>query len=1427
MIQFCTCNKRIASPLEIPEGQENPKSCKSCGGIISVGKLGGLSRRTWSTMGPEFSGVIDPQLKWKTSSNGKHRALRRARTFTQDNGRKFTAKNKEDIKDFFDEASKKKEDMLVLESEKLGVSVLGQRFSDNLESVPIKKRRFSLLPQSTSHILSSSGFHDHSHGRRLALFQNNQVSLKQDEFGVYSSKSSADKKTSLEDIDEHLDDSADFSGISILAAAACYSSIENGLMDGKGPTVKGHSFEENPSSLRFSESLEGKGHPSQPELGSIPKPSVVTSVAGEAFDRETGQVKFDGCKEEHSLGSLQKFSRKRNSVPSLDDRLHWDLNTVMDVWESNDSHDIEHRCQGLGEDEAGFGIDKVGLKAADNQNISYCFEKMDGKHANAVADCDEEKVGSPETQGCEPLPEQCHFKGAKVTVENAPEKTNPAGGGEKSCVFTRNTYPIEGIAQSDKVLSTKVVDVSDKDKYETDNVNFSVEVDTHNSLPSLISAGNTTLGLTMNASDPFSEDKNVNELFHGDSLSIATLDSCNDHSGECHPAYLGKSNQLRSPPAEKHQSVLADVVSITSQKSPAGQLDQSTSGIIIHGDEKISQVSLDGSSSKSMTTYGVLADETAYIDEFGKAYANSNQSIVHFNFRGISDNELLLPRNTCSNQYKESSTDLKVDECKSSILSGECLNASTAVPIQTSPKFPNSISEVSMLERNDIPLADDIVISHEEYRTPVDGHVRSSVKDSLEEHFDSGHFSDPCPVDTDHAIGLEKFEFLGEDDSQYEDGELRESVLNSWGEDGVEELETEHVDYGSDCREADFFEADSDFCSQSDLVVVTTECKHEGKLVSTFSDGDKLRVTEDELQPKCFQKHSLVKDASNVSYGEGDARENLDVTDASELPATGENRLLKSNIPTDRSDDPGKSSQPESSRMKSSGWDKLPRREVAAVDSPWNHDSASVTASVNGEYARKKAVSSLKRDSYSRLERSKSSEASCRKEVSYTMENKKLDHFDLNAERSTNGSRSIGRNKLPFRSHDRGRVEYWVGSPDHHGSCRFDTSGYYSSPNFAPSGARNAAAAAVAKVESNGFVVAPDGTIVRAGSMGSGPNLSSRSINSSSHLQSTRRGSTMESDGAFDMSSEPSNSTREVSPDRFFNVGRGRPSRHGSRLISLGHRNMYQGPIPLQPPSSRRQQSFSPHRRRPIHFSREHTRSPSRSKTRSPHTWTSPRGRDNGRISGVHDTRRQSRSPQRRMPRQRSLPRQGILAEELASYSPSSRGHSRWFDSERILQGQPRCPTGRSSPARIFSQSDRFDHIDSRGRAKPDEYYQPVYSERFHEYDGYGRDDGSKGRSNRYELLHSEGHGNMKCFGYGENGIRAHSLHRKASGFQRRESTVIFDRSIDAQRKDPHRRIKGEMVHFRRGRDVKLNTEFNSFEVEDSSNDMALQRRPS
>ncbi|XP_020581223.1 uncharacterized protein LOC110025227 [Phalaenopsis equestris] len=1436
MIHICTCHKRFtSSPLEIPEGQESSRSCSSCGGICSVDEPGSLSKRMWSTLGAEFSGVIDPQLKWKTSSNGKQRALRRARNFTQDNRKKYTVKNREDIEDLSDETSKKEGDMLVSESEKFGVSVLSRRFSDNLESVPIKKRRFSLLPsKSTPLILSSSGFRDHNYESGPALLESSQVSLKRDESGMYSSngldwsqkKSSADEKRFLEDIDERSGDSADFSGISILAAAACYSSIERGFMDGRSSTIKGHSFDENPSSLRFSESLEGMDQPSKLELGNKPKPSMTSLAAGESCGREPDQIRFDECKRKNYVGSLQSLSSNKKLALNRDDRLHWDLNTVMDVWEthsddfsisdplhshvkSNGSHDTIYGNQGLGQDEAVFGINKVGLIAADNKDISQCFEEGDGKHVSRVADCDKKKSGLPGTQVCESLQEECQFKDARFIMANAPEKTCPAGGGENCCIATINAHPIKDCALLDRDLSTKAVNASDE-KYKTDNVNLSVEMYSHNALPSL------------NAFDPFAEDKNVNEMLHDDNIAIDTVGCSNDHSGEYHPLYVGEGNLLRSPHSEKHQSISADVtLSITVQKSPAGQLDQSTSGVIIQEDEKTLQVSLDGCSSKTMTTYGCLADETACTDEFGKAYPHLNQSTASFDSKGTSYNEQLPSINACNNKYKVSSTDLKVDDCKSYIFSAESLTASTVASLHTSPKLTNSISEGFFMEKDEIPLADNTLILNEESETVADGHVQRSVKDSLE-HFDSEHYSDACPFDTDHATGLEKIDPLGDDCSQYEDGELRESLLNSW-EPGVEEAETEHVDYGSDCREVDFFEAESDFCSPSELAVETIEPQHEGKLVSTFSDGSRMRVSEDDSQSKCFQKHFLTKDASNVNYVEESAMKIMDVSVVSEVLARDENRLLTSNVPTVSSDVPGKSIKQDSSRPKSSGWDKLPQREVDVL---WNHDGASVTTSVKGEYARRTVVSSVKKVASSRVERSKSSETLYRKDASYTMENKELGHFALSAERSTNASRSTGRSKPPFRSHGRGRVECWVGSPEHRGSCRFDTSGHYSSLNFAPPSSRNATAAAVAKVENNGFVVAPDGTIVKAVSMGPGSHLSGRCSNSSAHLQSTRRGSIMESDAAFDMSSEPSNSTREFSPERCFSVGRGRASRRDSKFISLGHRNMYQAPmldrridpLSLPHPSSSRQRSFSP-LRRPNHLSRELTKSPTRSKTRSPHTWTPPRGRDNGRI--------------RRIPRRRSPQHQFMHAEELSSHAPLSRSHSspphasRWFENERIFhdhlgEHQPRSrPPGRSPPARFFSQSNRL--------VRPDDCCQPIYSGRCYDYTDFGRgmrhdsrNDGRRGRSHRYESLDPE----ERLEGNGSR-TRVHDLQPRPSVFQRRESPRRFDRSIDSQRKDSPRRYRGEMFHFRRGGDGKLNADYKPIGVRSTSDDMDLQRRPS
>ncbi|KAK8934135.1 hypothetical protein KSP39_PZI014438 [Platanthera zijinensis] len=538
---------------------------------------------------------------------------------------------------------------------------------------------------------------------------------------------------------------------------------------------------------------------------------------------------------------------------------------------------------------------------------------------------------------------------------------------------------LEGDGDLVRYLSSKIPEVCEEGKCESDCVRSSVEVGTHNILPYPIITGS---GFTNYDFKPFIEVKKVDEMLHDESISINTFDSCNNYSGECQIAYIWKNNQLLSPHVEKHQCLPIDVVgNVNATGSPAEQLDQNSYGMIIGGDSKKTiQVLFDESSSKSMTAEG----------------------------------------DTCAN--------VKVDNSNSYSLSGENSSLCNAASPQTnSPKLINSVSEEIMVDTKVIPS---LLISYGECRIPGNVYVDNSEKNSLEIHFDYEEHSSDSTIYIDHATGLEKVDLLGDDDSQNEDGELQKSVLNSCEEDEVEEVETEHVGYGSNCREAESFEAKSEFCPQSDLAVGTTKCKPEGWILSTC-DVNRFWAIEGS-QFKCFQKHSTIKDISNAIYGEG---------------------------------------------------------------------------------------------------------------------------------------------------HSHGRSRVWVDPQHHHVNCRFDISGNYSSPKFPLPGSRNAAAAAIANFKRNGFVVAPDETVI-----------------------STRRGSSIDSDGDFHMLAEVSNS-RNVSPGKCFNAGKGRDSRYGSRLFSPYHANRYHSPI-LQYSSSKRQHSFSPHRR-PPHLACEHTRSPSRSRTRSPHTWTS------------------------------------------------------------------------------------------------------------------------------------------------------------------------------------------------------------------------------
>ncbi|KAG0452966.1 hypothetical protein HPP92_025630 [Vanilla planifolia] len=1311
---------------------------------------------SWS-VGPEFSRSIDSELKWKTSSNCKPRALRRARTFKQESLKKSTMKNMKEIEDIFDRDTKNKGDIMVSKSEKLGVSILGRRFGDSPESFPIKKRFSFLLSQLPSCLSSSSSISDHYHGNHTVIFHNDSDLVQQDKPGgspsieldrdqgrnIPTEKRSLDYTHTLQ-----VDVPEDFSGISILAAAA---SIERELMDAAGQPLLGHPSIESQLLSKISEtdSVEENRPSCDPVLRNKKrKTQLVPYSSAEVLVRDPGDGKSDECERGNSFVSVDSSSGKIKMPSSCDGRLHWDLNTDMDAWENLPGKKIDSELNDT------FFLNKGG--------------NLNGEYENQESGFVTDEVGRLSTVNHS----QCclgKYEGEKFYEKF--EDTNHRGADKKNCLVTADDFLVESIAES--VSDMKMVDASKEDKHKADSVSGNMEVCTDNNVPRPVISGHAAVVSTINGNEP-----------------IITTDD--------------------------------------TQQSVACQLDKDPCGMKVLGvHENTIGLPKIKNSSRSMLHEGCLPDGTVCSIEVNALTCQSTiVAKTEGNSLGNTYVEQLPHSIACVTNHDKNSMDDSNTGCLSSDSSLGSEKATS--PIMFCSKYSTLDSEGIMQGTNGIPPVDDTLSSLDLCRTSTDCHLNSPGKDdnylkcsgqiSFEEEFGSGSHPNATPIDADHNTGMEMVEFLGDDDSQYEDGELRESILNIWGEDGAEEVEADHVDYESDGRQTDFNVDECAFKSQTDFAFGVEESKQEGMMAYSHSDENRLLVAGDDSQSKHFQTYYSKQDASNASCWKEDftidilklSKDTVNIGDGIEMDTRGQKRLLAPDGADDVGESPGKSSQQACHRLKSSGWDKMPHAD-AEVNSLQNFDCGSFAQSVGIETAKGTSVfSSMRRNASSGVQISKFFEASCQKEVSQTR-----------ASRNIDTRRSIGRSWLPFHAQGKRRDDSWVGSHDDHGYSLYDKSGCRSAASFAPFCSRNAAAAAIAKVESTGFVVAPDGTVVKAGGLGSSTTLCSHSSKSTAHSHSVRGSSPMEFSGSFGMSCTLCNS-REPNSDRGANVGRGRGQRCCYETAIPVHRYRYHSPMAngrirsesLQHPLSRRERSFSPHRRS-IHLSREPVRSPSRYRTRCPHAWASPIGSNDGWIDGVPNTRRQSRSPpnfksQRKLLRQSSDHCRTVSGEELAGYAPlCSSKSSQVVDSGLIDRKnledrhQHRRPSGRSSVNRWLSRSPRLDHVDSRGRMKLDDYYRPLHSERFQLYAGCdngskyeGCDGGRRGRSNRYDVLPPEGHfknnGNVNRLHYDDDSFKVQeaktmSLRFQHSGFNV-EKGVCNGRFREEMRHFGHRR---------------------------------------
>lgn len=161
-------------------------------------------------------------------------------------------------------------DSSAFDYEKSGVAILGQHFGDEVLDVPIKKRILML----THHEESDK------HASKIRSTKSNN--------GLTDIPQSKPIETKIPDLN-------DFSGIELLAAAACHSSVHDNVV-----------VEE---------------HTTLPLVESYTE-DVKDDIAPAPIDSDDSSVQDDG-----------KGEGDKNTVPSKDVRLHWDLNTVMDEWE--------------------------------------------------------------------------------------------------------------------------------------------------------------------------------------------------------------------------------------------------------------------------------------------------------------------------------------------------------------------------------------------------------------------------------------------------------------------------------------------------------------------------------------------------------------------------------------------------------------------------------------------------------------------------------------------------------------------------------------------------------------------------------------------------------------------------------------------------------------------------------------------------------------------------------------------------------------------------------------------------------------------------------------------------------------------------------------------------------------------------------------
>ncbi|KAK6947811.1 hypothetical protein RJ641_001284, partial [Dillenia turbinata] len=1411
-IRLCTCSAGSASTTGVNRKRAATAFCKSCGGKPFVNGQGSSPQSMLSTVGLELSSLINSDLTWKSISKGNRSATRRAR--------KSVAKSSE-VK------SELVQDNLESLDMPLGVTLLGCRFSEKAEHVPIKKRRFlfrspspprrTLPPQreDAARLLtgkcSSRNADSVMSCKHVAL----DASASAVDMGQIVDTDSDVRGRDLLGINKRLGDGEDFSGISILAAAACSSSMEEDV----GCVEEGHKLGDsssnggphevltNDESCSLSKVLPHGDFVNSAETSIEGSNSCVSIIPGEELAtsgvnnsggvlpqndmdlQDSSVVVSPAC-----LGDRDGRTARSDELSSRDERLHWDLNTEMDAWEHPFSRYVDSE-----------------------KNVA------DGTSADAEIGKDDDKRERGE--GHETLRESedtiCDTENKQLSIGVRTLETRE---------FEEGKFEVNGCSNNDASFGTGLSDPTDNPLEPSSSA--AADKDAVNMDVVTVSSG---------TSEACYSDQNPGKGSFSSPSRDILVETCIDN-GNCGTILVKDADKcavaaqldetIYSSPATEKQDVSLQLKAFSEVTYVTENLQIEDRSTQIGNNNDFSVIS-----TKCYNGNAPVETEMVPEEDDQSSSPAPNDAVIEHHILNSDGTQIQQSPPLCKDQ--PAPRPLLVDEFTIVL---DRVIGDPGVSVQET----NAEAAADLHDDSAEPIEKTI----ENHTNLLDASCEHSSQDALKcaDINDSDTVDLSGPFEDNHSLVVsqdgasvlagskEMTEIQDGYDSPYEDGEFREYVHHTWDYYDMEDGEAEQVDYGSDNKELYGFDASGGHFSG---VVKEHQKLHSVDVKDVDSEVDSFMKSSQAYLRVQLPLNADTAEFANTSVGKANM-----VRDDVDTKVSGWDRLqgvrrCSSDTAGDLRDGASRKilGREGSELVVNENGDRIagsrPCRTgfLSHIEGPECNDA--ILQKQNNFKMRR----SSDRDSTNSLVKWESGSGKS-ETVRYTMHNHSRGHVDDQRPNSSEGHRGLKKHRLPT---------------------------FYGQDALHCPGPENDSAATVVKVEDHGLVTS-ERAIVKGSSLG----LTSRavrqnenSLSSSVHRPFRRSGSPTDRDGAFGKHSSLK-SSGEMSPDGFATVAHSRAAKYSSRSDNRGFRgkNHGQGGDDSSEASfnrphfvQRRERSFSPaERKSDLQLPRSCSRSPSRSRSRSPILWSSARGRNGPSFCGNPYVRHRSRSPNvrpgARMRRMRSPhQRTGFVPDRSGSFVSMQRNHGsppydpRWIDDRKdgVVQFRghgykPRYPVlNRRSPGRICSRGERFDLVDSPRKMKLNEYYRPMHPGRYSDMEGVGRgtryeeaEDDRRRNGFRYGLPPVrcyDMYGAVKRIRYNaeDDFVPTQNSHNKdAPDFQGRGG---YNRGLDGRLGDFQRRSRDEKGPGYYRRHGKYSNSDRSFGIRELDEDVAARRR--